>query len=127
MSGAVQPASSIRCLISGTAAAASLLFTVTRTSSEPASANSMHCVAVDAASAVSVIVIDCTTIGAPPPTWTAPTRTPTVLCRRTVDMRTLDHSKPAGEWGEAPLEWATGRYLAAGTYLFFPIPPFSLV
>ena len=32
-----------------------------------------------AASAVSVIVIDCTTTGAPPPTCTGPTRTPTVL------------------------------------------------
>jgi hypothetical protein len=39
----------------------------------------MHCRAVDAASAVSVIVIDWTTTGAPPPTWTCPTRTPTVL------------------------------------------------
>ena len=86
MSGAVTPASSIRCLISGTAAAACGTLTVTRTISDPASASSMHCCAVDRASAVSVIVIDCTTIGAPPPTWTAPTRTPTVLCRRTVDM-----------------------------------------
>ena len=48
MSGAVQPASSIRCLISGTAAAASGTFTVTRTISEPASASSMHCCAVAA-------------------------------------------------------------------------------
>ena len=32
------------------------------------------------AAAVSVIVIDCTTIGAPPPTWTWPTFTPMVLC-----------------------------------------------
>ena len=46
MSGAVQPASSIRCLISGTAAAASGRFTVTRTISEPAAASSMHCSAV---------------------------------------------------------------------------------
>ena len=38
MSGAVQPASSMRCLISGTAAAASGTLTVTRTISEPASA-----------------------------------------------------------------------------------------
>src|SRR5579862_4416725 len=83
MSGASQPASSIRCLISGTAAAASGRFTVTRTISEPASASSMHCCAVAAGSAVSVIVIDWTTIGAPPPTWTRPTRTPTVLCSRT--------------------------------------------
>ncbi len=79
MSGAVQPASSMRCLISGTAAAASGRLTVTRTISEPASASSMHCRAVAAASAVSVIVIDWTTTGAPPPTCTRPTRTPTVL------------------------------------------------
>jgi hypothetical protein len=32
-------------------------------------------------SAVSVLVIDCTTIGAPPPTATPPTCTATVLCR----------------------------------------------
>ena len=37
MSGAVQPASSMRRLISGTAAAASGTLTVTRTISEPAS------------------------------------------------------------------------------------------
>ena len=85
MSGAVHPASSIRCLISGTAAAASGRFTVTRTISDPASASSMHCRAVARASAVSVIVIDCTTTGAPPPTCTTfagpePTLTPTVLC-----------------------------------------------
>ena len=48
MSGAVQPASSIRCLISGTAAAASGMLTVTRTISDPASASSMHCCAVAA-------------------------------------------------------------------------------
>jgi hypothetical protein len=57
-------------LISGTAAAASGRLTVTRTISDPACHNSMHCCAVDAASAVSVIVIDCTTTGAPPPTLT---------------------------------------------------------
>ena len=38
----MQPASSIRCLISGTAAAASGTLTVTRTISDPASASSMH-------------------------------------------------------------------------------------
>ena len=80
MSGAVTPASSMRCLISGTAAAASGMLTVTRTISDPASASSMHCRAVAAASAVSVIVMVWTTTGAPPPTWTWPTRTPTVLC-----------------------------------------------
>src|SRR5216117_4466937 len=55
MSGAVHPASSIRCLISGTAAAASGRFTVTRTISEPASASSMHCCAVAAATAQQCI------------------------------------------------------------------------
>ena len=45
----------------------------------PGFASSMHCCAVAAASAVSVMVIDWTTTGAPPPTWTGPTRTPTVL------------------------------------------------
>ena len=73
-----QPASSIRCLISGTARAASGVLTVTRTMSDPASASSMHCVAVAAASAVSVIVMLCTTTGAPPPTCTEPTRTAVV-------------------------------------------------
>jgi hypothetical protein len=46
----------------------------------------MHCCAVARASTVSVIVIDCTTIGAPPPTWTCPTFTPTVLCSFTNGM-----------------------------------------
>src|SRR6188474_1772416 len=81
MSGAVTPASSMRCLISGTARAASSTLTVMRTISEPAWASSMHCFAVPAASAVSVLVIDCTTTGAPPPTVSAPMRTPTVAWR----------------------------------------------
>src|SRR6185436_19233891 len=81
MSGAVQPASSMRCLISGTARAASSTLTVMRTISDPACASSMHCCAVPAASAVSVLVIDCTTTGAPPPTVTAPMRTATVAWR----------------------------------------------
>src|SRR5437762_13675621 len=79
MSGAVTPASSMRRLIAGTAAAASGMLTVILTSSEPACASSMHCCAVDATSGVSVFVIDCTATGAPPPTCTAPTFTPTVL------------------------------------------------
>jgi hypothetical protein len=69
----------MRRLISGTASAASGMLTVMRTISDPASASSMHCCAVPAASTVSVIVIDWTTTGAPPPTWTDPTFTPTVL------------------------------------------------
>ena len=69
----------MRCLMAGTAAAASGRLTVIRTSSEPACANSMHCCAVDPTSGVSVLVIDCTAIGAPPPICTGPTLTPTVL------------------------------------------------
>ena len=92
MSGASTPASRMRWRISGTAAAASGMFTVMRTISEPASASAMHCAAVPAASVVSVLVIDCTTTGAPPPTCTAPgplpTRTPTVRCTRITDMGT---------------------------------------
>ena len=47
----------------GTAAAASSVFTVTRTSSDPARASALTCWTVDSMSAVSVFVIDCTTIG----------------------------------------------------------------
>src|ERR1035437_4471497 len=82
---ASQPAARRRFLIRGTAAATSSTFTVTRTSSEPASASSSDCLTVLSTSAVSVFDMDCTTTGAPPPTWTFPTRTPTVPCRaRTV-------------------------------------------
>src|SRR5215472_4511678 len=52
-----------------------------RTISEPARAKAATCFAVPSASAVSVLVIDCTTTGAPPPTVTWPTRTETVLRR----------------------------------------------
>src|SRR5450755_1323574 len=65
----------------GTAAAASSRSTVIRTSSEPARAKAAICSTVPAISAVSVLVIDCTTIGAPPPTATLPTMTCVVLCR----------------------------------------------
>src|SRR5260221_7540312 len=81
MIGTLQPAASNRFLISGTAAAASGTFTVQRTISEPASASSRVCFKVDSTSAVSVLVMDCTTTGAPPPTRTCPTLTPKVLRR----------------------------------------------
>src|SRR5580692_10609634 len=81
MIGALHPAASSRFLISGTAAAASGTFTVQRTISEPASASSIVCLNVDSMSAVSVFVIDWTTIGAPPPTFTWPTFTPYVFRR----------------------------------------------
>src|SRR5450631_951210 len=67
--------------ICGTAAAASSRSTVIRTISEPARESAAICATVPATSAVSVLVIDCTTIGAPPPTATLPTMTWVVLCR----------------------------------------------
>ncbi len=69
-------------------AAASGTFTVMRTISEPASASSRHCCAVAATSAVSVLVIDWTTTGAPPPTWTLPTFTP-IVSRRFSDIASI--------------------------------------
>src|ERR1700731_254171 len=63
------------------AAAASFRSTVIRTSSEPARASAATWAAVPSTSAVSVLVIDWTAIGAPPPARTAalpePMRTPT--------------------------------------------------
>ena len=59
----------------GTALAASSRSTVMRTISEPARARSAVCRAVPSTSAVSVLVIDCTTIGALPPTITPATST----------------------------------------------------
>ena len=56
----------------GTAAADSGLFTVTRTNSDPARHSSDTCFTVPATSAVSVLVIDWTTIGCPEPTSTWP-------------------------------------------------------
>ncbi len=62
-----------RSRIFGTAAAASRVFTVMRTSSDPARASSATCFAVLKMSSVSVLVMDWTTIGAVPPTPTFPT------------------------------------------------------
>ena len=76
MSGTRQPFASSRSRIAGTARAASGLLTVMRTSSDPARASDSTCATVPATSAVSVSVMDCTTMGAPPPTWTEPIRTP---------------------------------------------------
>src|ERR1035438_2025593 len=67
--------------ICGTAAAASSRSTVMRTISEPARDSAATWAIVPSMSAVSVLVIDCTTIGAPPPTATLPTMTWVVLCR----------------------------------------------
>ena len=80
-----------------------------RTSSEPARASAATCRAVASTSAVSVLVIDCTAIGAPPPTSTAPSpepmRTPTVPCRARVrKLRALRSSwqqATPGAWRRA--------------------------
>src|SRR5690348_10276873 len=67
--------------MSGTAAAAASLLTVTRTSSLPASCRARTCAVVAATSAVSVFVMDWTTMGCVPPTFTPPTSTTTVCLR----------------------------------------------
>ncbi len=74
-SGTPQPSASSRSRIAGTAPAASAVLTVMRTSSEPASASALTWATVAATSAVSVLVIDCTTTGAPPPIGTPATST----------------------------------------------------
>jgi hypothetical protein len=77
----------------GTAAAASSRSTVMRTSSEPARASAATCRAVASASAVSVLVIDCTMTGALPPTVTPATFTATERRRGAgapfIDIRAL--------------------------------------
>ena len=65
----------------GTAPAAASLFTVTRTSSLPAACRARTCAAVASMSAVSVLVIDWTTMGWAEPTFTPPTETTAVLRR----------------------------------------------
>src|SRR5215468_9887821 len=75
--GTPTPILSSRSLMRGTAAAASLRSTVMRTISEPAAASAATCRTVSSTSAVSVLVMDCTTTGAPPPTSTPPTSTAT--------------------------------------------------
>src|SRR5690606_24730067 len=78
--------------------AASSLLAVMRTSSLPACASAYTCAAVDSASAVSVLVIDWTTIGWPDPTGTSPTRTVPVLRQSGIllqfQLRGLDHVHP---------------------------------
>ena len=63
MTGTPTPRPRTLRTISGTAAAAASLLTVMRTSSEPACARAATWMAVPSASAVSVLVIDCTTTG----------------------------------------------------------------
>src|ERR1700722_18322848 len=79
--GVLMPCASSRSRMCGTAAADSSLLTVTRTNSDPARASALTCATVPSISAVSVLVIDCTTMGEVPPTETEPTFT-TRECRR---------------------------------------------
>src|SRR5262245_22610198 len=87
MSGASTPSRSSRSLMRGTDAAASARSTVMRTSSEPARAKATTWATVASTSAVSVLVIDCTTIGASPPTVTLPILTGIARRRAFVSMR----------------------------------------
>ena len=75
--------------MSGTARAASSVLTVTRTSSLPACASAATWRTVAATSAVSVLVIDCTTIGWHEPTRTRPMRVVTVWRREVAGMREI--------------------------------------
>src|SRR5215470_12700273 len=84
MIGTRTPNLSSSSTIRGTAAAASSLFTVTRTSSDPARARAATCCTVEGTSAVSVFVMDCTTTGASDPTRTPPTTAVTVFLRSIV-------------------------------------------
>lgn len=86
----------------GTAAAASLLLTVIRTSSEPALASARTCSTVPSMSAVSVLVMDCTAIGALLPMRTAPT----VVVRlwRRMKLMAAIVGTPAA-WAQALLCW----------------------
>ena len=67
MMGTRTPNLSSVSTIFGTAAAACSVFTVTRTNSEPACASAITWFTVDCTSTVSVLVIDCTTIGCDAP------------------------------------------------------------
>src|SRR3954466_5251729 len=67
--------------IAGSASTSSWLGTATRTIWQPEAVSSAICCKVALMSAVSVVVIDCTLTGAPPPTGTEPTMI-LRLCRR---------------------------------------------
>ncbi len=91
-SGTAHPAASSRARMPATAAADSVVSTVIRTSSEPARARSSTWRAVASASAVSVLVIDCTTMGAPPPMATSPTSTRRVFRRPEFGLAVMSYS-----------------------------------
>src|SRR5258707_2288943 len=80
-----------------TCAADSSLLAVTRTNSDPARANALTCATVPSISAVSVLVIDCTTMGDAPPMETEPTFTARE-CRRVL-IPALYRASPGGSGG----------------------------
>src|SRR5437764_14707518 len=93
------PCLSSSSTIAGTAAAASSLLTVTRTNSEPARAKAVTCSTVEDTSAVSVLVIDCTTTGASLPTRTPPILTVTAFLRWIVAIVNIQFSMgKRGAW-----------------------------
>src|SRR5690606_14245184 len=96
MIGTCTPARSSPSTMAGTAAAAASLLTVTRTSSLPARASAATCRTVAITSAVSVLVMDCTTIGCPDPTGMPPTRAVTVLRRSMVAIHGIWRNGHAG-------------------------------
>ena len=85
-------------IISGTAAAAASVLTVTRTSCEPAWARRATWIAVPSGSAVSVLVIDWTTTGWADPTRTPPTSTETVGRRTGLSASGRRHGVPPPNW-----------------------------
>src|SRR5579871_1970621 len=82
--------------ILGTARAASSVFTVTRTSSEPAVARAITWLTVEVTSAVSVLVIDWTTTGCELPTFTEPIWAVTERRRACAAMQNPPHSGTTG-------------------------------
>ena len=90
------------CTIPGTAAAAASVFTVTRTSSEPARARATTWIDGGAASAVSVLVIDWTTTGWALPTGMPPIRTVTVGRRPAQADLAFDRRRPSGRHQPPP-------------------------
>src|SRR5699024_4771766 len=67
--------------IAGSASASSWRGHATRTMSQPAAVSSAICCSVALMSCVGVVVIDCTVIGASPPTWMSPSLTLRVFRR----------------------------------------------
>src|SRR5215475_1747958 len=109
MIGTCTPRVSSCSTICGTAAAASSLLTVTRTSSEPARASEATCSTVEATSAVSVLVIDCTTTGASEPTRTLPMVQLTVLRRWIEAMWNPKFNRSLGRESQTRLEFYKQR------------------